>query len=156
MSVLTADDRGVLVACPSCGRTNRRRFEHLTSTLRCAQCQAALSDVSVPVDASTAAVFARLVGGSPIPVVVDFWAPWCGPCRMMAPELDRLASMTAGQLVIAKVNTDLAPDLGEQHRIRSIPTLAVFLNGSEVARTSGAMPAEQLRTFVTEAIARRV
>ena len=93
-------------------------------------------------------VFDALVRGVTRPVVVDFWAPWCGPCRMVAPELARVASAQAGQVLVVKVNTDAVPELGERYRIRSIPTMAVFHGGREVARTSGAMPAAEIEAFV--------
>jgi thioredoxin 2 len=155
MSALTADDRGILVKCPSCGRMNRRRFAHVGHTLRCAGCHVGLSPLAAPVETATAEVFDQLIAGSTVPVVVDFWAPWCGPCRMVAPELERLAAMMPGQIVIAKVNTDQLPELGERYRVRSIPTLAVFVDGREVSRRSGAMPAETLREFVAGAMGRR-
>lgn len=153
MSTLGSDDRGVLVACSSCGRTNRLRYEHLARSIRCADCHAPLTRVSAPVDASSAAVFDGLLKHSPLPIVVDFWAPWCGPCRVMSPELEKLATMMAGDVLVVKVNTEAAPDLGERYHIRSIPTLAVFQGGHEVARRSGALPATAIRDFVTGAIA---
>ncbi len=153
MSALASDDRGVLVTCSSCGRTNRFRYEHLERTIRCAHCHAALGRISAPVETLTASVFDMALKGSPLPLVVDFWAPWCGPCRMVAPELEKLASMMAGEVLVVKVNTEVAPDLGDRYHIRSIPTLAVFHGGHEVARRSGAMPAAALRDFVTSAIA---
>ncbi len=84
--------------------------------------------------------------------MVDFWAPWCGPCRMVAPELARVAASSAGRFVVVKVNTDAVPELGERFRIQSIPTMAVFAGGKEVARTSGAMPAAQIESFVNGAV----
>ena len=87
-----------------------------------------------------------------LPVIVDFWAPWCGPCRMVAPELQRVAASNAGRYLIVKVNTDAVPELGERFRIRSIPTMAVFEGGREVARTSGARPAADIEAFVRQSL----
>jgi thioredoxin 2 len=87
------------------------------------------------------------------PVVVDFWAPWCGPCRMVAPELQKVAARQAGKYLVAKVNTDVLSDLGERFAIRSIPTMAVFAGGREVARTAGARPASDIEAFVEKAAA---
>ena len=86
-----------------------------------------------------------------MPVVVDFWAPWCGPCRMVAPELKKVAARQAGRALVVKVNTDELSDLGDRAGIRSIPTLAVFAGGREVSRTTGARPAEEIERFVEQA-----
>jgi len=86
------------------------------------------------------------------PVLVDFWAPWCGPCKMVAPELAKMAGEGAGQWLVIKVNTDDLPSVTRQHRISAIPTLAIFKNGREIARQPGAMPAAAIRQFVQEAI----
>ena len=94
------------------------------------------------------ASFDALIQQAAQPVVIDFWAPWCGPCRMVAPEIARVAASHAGRLVVAKVNTDNVPELGERFRIQSSPTMAVFDGGREVARTSGAMPFAQIEAFV--------
>ena len=90
--------------------------------------------------------------GDSCPVVVDFWAPWCGPCRMVAPELERVARSNAGKYLVVKVNTDAMPELGERFRIRSIPTMAVFEGGREVARTAGARPAADIEAFVRQSL----
>jgi len=95
--------------------------------------------------------FDRLVARASIPVVVDYWAPWCGPCRMVAPELKKVAARQAGRMIVVKVNTDELPDLGERYGIRSIPTLAVFADGQEAARSAGARPAEQIEAFIAQA-----
>ena len=153
MGVLNSDDRGVLMSCPACGRTNRMGYAHLGRSIRCGHCHTTLAPPAAPVDASQLAAFDALLVQSALPFVVDFWAPWCGPCRAMAPELDKLAGMMAGEVVVVKVNTDLAPELGERYRIRSIPTLALFQNGAEVARRSGTMPAPELRDFIADALA---
>jgi thioredoxin 2 len=93
----------------------------------------------------------RLVARSSLPVVVDYWAPWCGPCRMVAPELQKVAARQAGRVIVVKVNTDELPDLGERFAIRSIPTLAVFAEGRERARSAGAKPALEIERFIEQA-----
>jgi thioredoxin 2 len=149
---LAGDDRGVIVACPSCGQKNRLAYARLPERTTCGKCGTALPEVGAPVDVGTAAEFDSLVSASPLPVVVDFWAPWCGPCRMVAPEIEKVAARNAGRLLVVKVNTDEAQDLGARLGIRSIPTMAVFRNGREVARTAGARPAPDIEAFVSGAL----
>ena len=95
--------------------------------------------------------FHFLISNAAVPVVVDFWAPWCGPCRMVAPELAKVAASASGRFIVVKVNTDALAELGQRLRIRSIPTLAVYSGGREVARTSGAMPAAGIEAFIAQA-----
>ncbi|HVQ16041.1 MAG TPA: thioredoxin, partial [Vicinamibacterales bacterium] len=109
---------------------------------------ATLPPPAEPVEASDVASFDAIVQGAPVPVVVDFWAPWCGPCRMMAPELETAARNMAGRALVIKVNTDGVPELGERFRILSIPTLAVFRGGKEVSRVSGVRPASEIEALV--------
>ena len=101
---------------------------------------------------ASTADFDRLVASASIPIVVDFWAPWCGPCRMVAPELAKVAARAAGRFLVVKVNTDVLNDLGQRLKIRSIPTMAVFSGGREAARTAGARPASDIEAFVNQAI----
>ena len=152
MSAAEFDDRGLVVACPSCGQKNRLTYDRLGDAVRCGKCKNALTAPSVPLEISRTSDFDRLVARASIPVVVDYWAPWCGPCRMVAPELQKVAARQAGRLLVVKVNTDELTDLGERFGIRSIPTLAVFAGGREVARTAGARPAEDIEQFVMQAV----
>jgi thioredoxin 2 len=148
---LSSDHRGVLLKCPSCGQVNRQGYQHLNRTIRCAKCHAPLPKAAAPVDVASTAAFDALVSQSPVPVLVDFWAPWCGPCRMMAPEVEKLAQQTTGNALIVKVDTDAVPELGERFGIRSIPTVAVFKGGQVVARESGARPVAALQDLLRRA-----
>jgi thioredoxin 2 len=148
---MTLDDRGVVVTCGTCGQKNRFAYERLGDTVRCGKCKATLPPPSAPIEVDASARFDQLIAKSSIPVVVDFWAPWCGPCRMVAPELEKVAARQAGKYLIVKVNTDVLGDLGERFRVRSIPTMAVFAGGREVARTAGARPANDIEAFVEQA-----
>jgi thioredoxin 2 len=148
MSALTADERGILTPCPKCGKTNRQGFAHLGQRARCGSCQADLSAPAEPVDLNAADQFDMLIRESPLPVLVDFWAPWCGPCRVVAPELKKVASSLSGRLIVAKVDTDVVDDISSRFGIRSIPTFILFKAGTEVHRVSGAMAAAEIVRFV--------
>jgi thioredoxin 2 len=145
------DDRGLIVACAACGQKNRLTYDRLGDAVRCGQCKQEIAAVAAPIDVHSTADFDRLIAHASLPIVVDYWAPWCGPCRMVAPELQKVAARQAGRLLVVKVNTDELSDLGERSGIRSIPTMAVFAGGKEVGRTSGARPAEQIEAFVHQA-----
>src|SRR5262245_19086758 len=126
---LTADANGVLVTCPACGATNRQRYQHLDRRIRCGKCHTDLAPPAAAVEIGDEATFDSVIASAAVPIAVDFWAPWCGPCRVMAPELEKAAGRLSGRAPIVKVNTEAAPELGELFRIQSIPTLAVFKGG---------------------------
>jgi thioredoxin 2 len=149
--VMKADSEGLHLACPSCGQINRVRYGRLHEAVRCGKCKTAIDPTAVPLDVPTSADFDRLIAAASIPVVVDYWATWCGPCRMVAPELEKVAARAASRYLVVKVDTDALADLGQRHAIRSIPTMAVFANGREVARTSGARPAADIEAFIQNA-----
>jgi thioredoxin 2 len=148
MSNIESDERGLLLACPNCGKRNRLKYEGLGQTFRCAQCKNELQSPREPIDVKSDLVFDALTSRSALPVLVDFWAPWCGPCKMVAPELVKVATESAGHLVVAKVNTEELPSLGRRFRVTAIPTMALFKGGIEVARQAGAMPAPAIRKFI--------
>ena len=152
MASLLADDRGVITSCAACGQKNRLTYERLSDVVRCGRCKQPLVAPASPVEVKQSSDFDQLVARSSIPIVVDFWAPWCGPCRMVAPELEKVAARRAGQIIVAKVNTDAVPDLGQRLRIQSIPTLAIFAGGREVARTAGARPAADIEALIDQAV----
>ncbi len=149
---MTLDNQGVLVKCESCGTTNRLQYAGLNRATRCAKCHTDLPHPSEPIDIPSAEAFDAVVAHSSVPIVVDFWAAWCGPCRMVAPEIKKVAEHLAGKALVVKVDTDANPELSSRFGIRSIPTIGVFANGREVSRASGARPAAAIEAMVPQPV----
>lgn len=131
----------MIVSCAACQTSNRLPANRLDQEARCGSCKKALLPLTHPLPVHSAEDFAELVRDSPLPVLVDFWADWCGPCRMVAPELEKIAHQKGDRVVIAKVDTDALSAVASRFEIRSIPTLILFRQGREAQRISGAMPA---------------
>ena len=140
----------VHVVCPDCATTNRVPKTRLGDTPTCGKCKTRLF-TEQPLEL-TVATFDQQVGNSGIPVVVDFWAPWCGPCKMMAPVYAQAAARLEPRVRLAKVNTEVEQSLAARHRIQSIPTLALFRDGHEVDRQAGAQPLDALVKWVESRI----
>jgi len=138
------------LVCPHCNATNRVPFDKLQAELNCGKCHQPL--LTAHPDNLGEAAFNAQLAKSDLPLVVDFWAPWCGPCRMMAPAYEKVSQDMQGKARFVKVNTEDEQGLAAKFNIRSIPTLAVFAGGREMARQPGAMSAPDLARWVSAAL----
>lgn len=144
-----------VIRCAHCGASNRVPQDKVAQGLQpvCGKCKAPLAAAVGPITV-TDATFAAEVERSPLPVLVDAWAPWCGPCRMVGPIVDELATDLAGKVRVAKLNVDDNPATAARFDVRSIPTLLIMANGREVDRIVGALPKAQIRQRLDRALAR--
>ena len=136
------------VVCPACHKTNRVPDARLTDAPNCGACSSPLF-LAKPVELNTSS-FSKHITNSDLPVVVDFWASWCGPCKMMAPTFAEVAKELEPKAQFAKLDTEANQQIAAQYHIRSIPTLAIFIRGKEVARQAGAMPAAALQSWLKQ------
>ena len=148
MAGLVADARGVQTRCPHCGQTNRLPYVRLGRETRCGRCHQPLPHADGPVVVESAAVFDALVASSTLPVVVDFWAQWCGPCRGMAPIYERAADKLESEFRFVKVDTEAEPELAARYQIRAIPTLMLFHKGRLIAQKAGAVDGTTLESWL--------
>jgi thioredoxin 2 len=140
----------VVRTCSACGQKNRVPAKHLADRGKCGACKAELAALAEPIEVNRE-LFDEVVRDARVPVFVDFWAAWCGPCRMVAPEVKKLATKMAGSAIVLKVDTDAQPEVAGRFDIRSIPTFIVFREGKPVVRESGARNASGLAELVARA-----
>jgi thioredoxin 2 len=144
----------VKLACTTCGQMNRVPLAKLAEGPKCGSCGDALADGRV--HELDARVHDKATRGDEMPLVVDYWAPWCGPCRMMAPEFAKAAATLKGRARLVKLNTEDHPEIASRTRIQGIPALVLYVKGREVARLAGARPAADIVGFVQGHLGARI
>jgi thioredoxin 2 len=141
---------GIVRTCAACGAKNRTPLRHLADTGKCGNCKAPIPPLSEPLDANTA-LFDQIVNSVDVPVLVDFWADWCAPCRMAAPHVKKLAAEMAGKALVLKVDSDQNRELASRYEVRGIPNFVVLKNGHVVSQQAGLVPAAEMKRWLETA-----
>ena len=140
----------MILTCSQCGKKNRVSTTHLSVSARCGECKAPIGPVSHPLDADPS-LFDDVLRDAAVPVLVDFWAAWCGPCRMVAPEVKRTAEAMAGRALVLKVDTEQYPELAARYQVNSIPNFVVLKHGKVVSQQAGAVRQNEMTRWLEAA-----